>query len=110
MAVELFYLDPVPSASEGITTPSATSGGVSAVAKATTTSATGQDNNLANKVESLAQYINDLRDNAVRTNSDASLNSLNIKNRLEANFGRIGGWDINAGVLSTSKLQLDSNN
>lgn len=35
---------------------------------------------------------------------------LNVSNRLVANFGSIGGWTMNSGVLSTPKISIDSNN
>jgi hypothetical protein len=66
--------------------------------------------NLASRVESLEKYVQDINQNGARLNTDVTFKNAKISDRVEANFGKIGGWDINAGVLSTPKMQIDSNN
>lgn len=73
--------------------------------------ASGNDqSNLASRVETSEKYIQDLKENGARLNTDVTFKNAKVSDRLEANFGKIGGWDINAGVLSTPKLIIDSNN
>lgn len=105
---ELYYLEPVPPA-DSIGTQSdetITSGGTSSQS----TQKFIEQPELVRRVETLEKYISDLRENVVITDSDASLKSLTIKDRLTAYWGRIGGWLIENGVLSTPKIQIDSNN
>jgi len=66
--------------------------------------------NLSSRVESLEKYVDDLKNTAVRQNSNAVLNNLDVKERITAWFGKIGGWLIENGKLSTNKIEIDSNN
>lgn len=108
---ELYYLDQIQS-SQGVSDqPSGVSSSPSSsIASTNPSGQTATNQQLATRVESLEKYVDDLRTNSVRQGGDANLNDADIKNRLTANFGKIGGWDINAGLLSTPKIQIDSNN
>lgn len=66
--------------------------------------------NFASRLESVEKYCQDLYANYAKLNSDVSFRNLKVSDRFEATWGKLGGFDMNAGVLSTPKLIIDSNN
>ena len=113
---DLYYLDGVEE-SESIANET-TESGDSAVSSTGTTNTQSATSNasanevikLATRVESLEKYVQDLQNNVIRKNSDATLNSLTIKDRISAWWGKVGGWLIDSGKLISSGIEIDSNN
>jgi hypothetical protein len=105
-----FYLEPQPSAESPIggqptsTTPS------SSVQQTSNVTTRNDGSNLASRVESLENLTSDIRENWAKKGQNADFANLDVKDRLTANFGKIGGFDVSSGVLSTNKLIIDSNN
>lgn len=115
MAV-LYYLDGVEE-SESIANETTESGdsavsgtGTTNTQSATSNASTNEVVKLATRVESLEKYVQDLQNNVIRKNSDATLNSLTIKDRISAWWGKVGGWLIDSGKLISSGIEIDSNN
>jgi hypothetical protein len=75
-----------------------------------TTTSRNDTSNMASRLETVEKYVSDLRENTIRKDSDANLNSLTIKDRLTAWWGKVGGWLIDNGKLSTPNMEIDSNN
>lgn len=105
-----FYLDPTPSADSGVGGQPTTSQPSSSVQQTSNVTTRNDGSNLASRVESLENLTSDIRENWAKKGQDANFNNLDVKDRLTANFGKIGGFDVSSGVLSTNKLIIDSNN
>lgn len=106
---ELFYIPQAPSSNIGKNESNDSSVSPSG-SQPNQTPYSNPDSRTQQRIESLEKYVDDLRTNAIRKDTEASLTSLTIRDRITASFGKIGGWLINAGVLSTPKIEIDSNN
>lgn len=66
--------------------------------------------NLASRLESVEKYVQDLYANYAKLGANANFLNLTVSEKLTANWGTIGGFDVASGVISTPNLILDSNN